>query len=106
MFEVNIKEGIIKDYDGREGVIKEIKDDCNNTYMFLEKDTEYDNVKVGDEVVKGQHIANVGPKNVYGVKGNTYKDAQGNPTNGATTGCHMHLGVRVNGNYINPLELF
>ena len=51
MFEVNIKEGIIKDYDGREGVIKEIKDDCNNTYMFLEKDTEYDNIKVGDEVL-------------------------------------------------------
>ncbi len=24
-------------------------------------------VNVGDEVVKGEHIANVGPKNVYGV---------------------------------------
>ena len=27
----------------------------------------------------------VGPKNVYGVVGNPYKDANGNPTNGATT---------------------
>ncbi len=63
-------------------------------------------VKVGDEVVKGEHIANVGPKNVYGVLGNKYKDAQGNPTNGATTGCHMHLGVRIDGEYINPLDLF
>lgn len=38
--------------------------------------------------------------------GNTYKDKDGNPTNGATTGCHLHLGVRIDGKYINPLELF
>lgn len=62
-------------------------------------------VKVGDEVVKGQHISNVGPKNVYGVEGNTYIDSNGNPTNGATTGCHLHLGIRIDGKYIDPLIL-
>lgn len=40
------------------------------------------------------------------LSGNTYKDKDGNPTNGATTGCHLHLGVRIDGKYINPLELF
>ena len=63
-------------------------------------------VSVGDTVVKGQHISNVGPKNVYGVVGNTYKDKNGEPTNGATTGCHLHLGVRINDKYTNPLNLF
>lgn len=63
-------------------------------------------VNVGDIVVKGQYIANVGPKNVYGVIGNNYRDKAGNPTNGATTGCHLHLGVRINDKYINPLDLF
>ena len=63
-------------------------------------------VKVGDKVIKGQHISNVGPKNVYGVVGNQYKDENGNPTNGATTGCHLHLGVRINEKYTNPLDLF
>jgi murein DD-endopeptidase MepM/ murein hydrolase activator NlpD len=43
---------------------------------------------------------------VYGVANNPYKDANGNPTNGATTGCHLHLGVRINNEYINPLSLF
>ncbi|MCI8353240.1 MAG: M23 family metallopeptidase [Clostridia bacterium] len=38
--------------------------------------------------------------------GNTYKDKAGNPTNGATTGCHLHLGIRIDEKYINPLELF
>ncbi len=38
--------------------------------------------------------------------GNQYKDANGNPTNGATTGPHLHLGVRIDGEYVNPLTLF
>ena len=36
--------------------------------------------------------------------GNTYKDETGRPTNGATTGCHLHLGFRINGEYVNPLD--
>ena len=61
---------------------------------------------VGDIIKKGQHIADVGPKNVYGVPNNPYKDKNGNPTNGATTGCHLHLGIRIDGKYINPMALF
>ena len=63
-------------------------------------------VNVGDEVKQGQVIGQVGPKYVYGVKGNQYKDPNGLPTNGATTGCHLHLGVRIDGKYQNPLEFF
>lgn len=38
--------------------------------------------------------------------GNTYKDESGKPTNGATTGCHLHLGFRINNQYTNPLNFF
>lgn len=48
----------------------------------------------------------VGPKYVYGVQGNQYKDSSGKPTNGATTGPHLHLGIRKDGNYKNPLDYF
>ena len=53
---------------------------------------------------QGQVIGFVGPKNVYGVPGNKYKDENGNPTNGATTGCHLHLGFRIDDKYANPLD--
>ena len=80
--------------------------------------TNYDGIKISychvspiyivyvDELIKqGQIIGNVGPKYVYGVSGNTYSDPlTGKPTNGATTGCHLHIGFRVKNNYVNPLD--
>ena len=61
-------------------------------------------VSVGQIVEQGEIIGNVGPKYVYGVVGNTSKDASGNPTNGATTGCHLHIGFREDSEYVNPMD--
>ena len=63
-------------------------------------------VKEGDYIYKGNLIGHVGPKYVYGVVGNQYSDKNGIPTNGATTGCHLHFGYRIDGKYANPLDLF
>ena len=38
--------------------------------------------------------------------GNQYHDSEGKPTNGATTGPHLHLGIRINEKYVNPLNYF
>lgn len=63
-------------------------------------------VSRNDVVSVGQHISNVGPKNVYGIQDNPYKDSLGNPTNGASTGCHLHLTIKKDGIAVNPLDYF
>lgn len=63
-------------------------------------------VELGQEVKQGQVIGKVGPKNVYGVPGNQYKDNLGNPTNGATTGTHLHLGIRINRKISKSIRIF
>ena len=63
-------------------------------------------VSVGDSIKKGQLIGSVGPKNVYGIQNNPYKDSNGNPTNGASTGCHLHFTLKINNNAVNPLDFF
>ena len=61
-------------------------------------------VSRGQTVYKGEAISTVGPKNVYGINDNPYKDSNGQPTNGATTGCHLHLTIKKDGQAVNPLN--
>lgn len=63
-------------------------------------------VSVGQYVDQGQIIAQVGPKNVYGFSNNPYRDSNGNPTNGATTGPHLHLSIKKKSTIVDPLSLF
>lgn len=51
-------------------------------------------VYVGQNVFVGDLIAMVGPKNVCSVPNNPYKDSNGNPTNGSTTGPHLHFSLK------------
>ena len=61
-------------------------------------------VYVGQSIIKGEIIGKVGPKNIYGVLNNPYKDSYGNPTNGATTGPHLHLTIKKDGKAVDPLN--
>ena len=63
-------------------------------------------INVNDIVKAGQVIGKVGPKNVYGIKNNPYKDSSGKPTNGATTGPHLHFTIKKDGKAVNPLNYF
>lgn len=59
-----------------------------------------------DYIKKGEKLGTVGPKNVYGIVNNQYKDNNGNPTNGATTGTHLHFAIKQNGKNVNPLNFY
>ena len=63
-------------------------------------------VKKGDFISSGTIISTVGPKNVFGINNNPYIDENGLPTNGATTGTHLHLTIKKDGTAVNPLDYF
>ena len=63
-------------------------------------------VSKGQEVIKGQAVAKVGPKYVEKKPYTIYTDNTGKPTNGATTGPHLHFAISINGNKVDPSLLF
>ena len=80
---MNLGKVISTEFKGANGYTVTIE---NGIYTFLYSHVSpYFLVYAGEYVYKGQIIAKVGPKNVYGVLNNPYKDSNGNPTNGATT---------------------
>lgn len=75
----------------------------NYTISYCHIDPNF-KVFIGQYVKQGELIAQVGPKNVYGFSNNKYFDATGNPTNGSTTGPHLHLTIKKDGIAVNPLN--
>lgn len=64
-------------------------------------------VEIGHLVTKGQIIAYVGPKYLDDASQNSYFDySEGRPTNGATTGPHLHFSAKIDGIPIDPVTLF
>ena len=77
----------------------------NLQFIYHHVDPNYI-ININDVVKSGQIIGKVGPKNVYNVSNNPYKDSSGKPTNGATTGPHLHLTIKKDGKAVNPLDYF
>lgn len=91
-------------FNGSGGYAIHLKND-NLQFIYHHVSPNYI-IKVGDYVYSGQIIGHIGPKNVYGVKNNPYKDSNGKPTNGATTGPHLHFTIKKDGKAVNPLNYF
>ena len=91
-------------FNGSAGYSIHIKN--NNLQFFYHHVSPNYIISVGDFVYSGQIIGQVGPKNVYNVPNNPYKDSNGKPTNGATTGPHLHFAIKKDGKAVNPLNYF
>jgi murein DD-endopeptidase MepM/ murein hydrolase activator NlpD len=103
---ISVFSGIVSfiGFNGSAGYSIHIKND-NLEFFYHHVSPKYI-VKTGDYVYSGQIIGQVGPKNVYNVPNNPYKDSNGKPTNGATTGPHLHFTIKKDGKAVNPLIYF
>lgn len=90
-----IEDGIIKfaGWDNHGGYMITISHSNNTKSSYMHLDSKM-YVKAGDTVKRGDIIGKVGPKYVENGK-----------LNGATTGVHLHLGISVKGEYVDPLKI-
>lgn len=63
-------------------------------------------VSKGDHVLKGELIGYVGPKNVYGINNNPYKDSNGNPTNRCNYRKSFTFNYKRKRNCSRPIKIF
>lgn len=100
---IAVTNGIIvkSSLDGANGYSIWLKDDNNITYIYAHVNP-YKMVQKNQYITRGQTIGYVGPKYV---KFSNYSDNYGY-TNGLLTGPHLHFGVRVNENYLDPMKFF
>lgn len=77
--------------------------DMKVSYCHMDPDFK---ISLHEHISKGTIIGYVGPKNIYNIINNPYKDSNGKPTNGATTGTHLHFSIRKEGRNIDPLEYY
>lgn len=75
--------------------------DTNIVYLYGHVDPNFI-VKKGMKIAKGDVIGKVGPFNVKIASNNPFRDFKGNPTNGMTTGSHLHFSIINNGKFIDP----
>lgn len=93
---------IYADFNGANGYTIKIE---NNDYIISYSHVSPNFiVNIGDFVKAGEIIGNVGPKYLENNLVSKYTDSSGKPTNGATTGAHLHFCIKKEGKYVNPLD--
>ena len=77
----------------------------NNNYEIIYGHVSPNFIVYKNQLIKeNENIGTVGPKYIDSPENTKYFDSNGKKTNGATTGTHLHLTIKINGKIVNPLD--